>query len=92
MLKRATNRCNLFYTIAALRQNELKSDVARFTTTNQTCLATIQVVVGCEKFLQNVESGSTFWIKSVHVVRFTGTRQTCFAASDVTTVNGVSPA
>ena len=63
MLKRATNRCNLFYTIAALRQNELKSDVARFATTNQTCLATIQVVVGCEKFLQNVQSGSTFWNK-----------------------------
>ena len=63
MLKRATNRCNLFYTIAALRQNELKSDVARFATTNQTCLATIQVVVGCEKFLQKVESGSTFWNK-----------------------------
>ena len=85
MLKRATNRCNLFYIIAALRQNELKSDVARFTTTNQTCLATIQVVVGCEKFLQNVESGSTFWNKISTGSAFTGTRQTCFAARDVTT-------
>ena len=50
MLKRATNRCNLFYTTAALRQSELKSDLARFATTNQTCLATIQVVVGYETF------------------------------------------
>ena len=28
--------------------------------TNQTCLATNQVVAGCEKLLQNIESGSTF--------------------------------
>ena len=60
--------------------------------TNQTCLATNQVVAGCEKLLQNIEGGSTFLKqKSVHVVRFTGTRQICFAASDVTTVNGASP-
>ena len=61
--------------------------------TNQTCLATNQVDAGCEKLLQNVESGSFFKKKkSVHVVRFTGTKQICFAASDVTTVNGASPA
>ena len=29
----------------------------------QTCLATNQVVAGCEKFLQKVESSSTFCIK-----------------------------
>ena len=41
--------------------------------TNQTCLATNQVVAGCEKLLQNIEGGSTFLKqKSVHVVRFTG--------------------
>ena len=31
-------------------------DVARFTSNVQTCLATIQVVAGCEKLLQKVES------------------------------------
>ena len=35
---------------------ELKSDVASFTTHVQTCLATNQVVAGCEKLLQKVES------------------------------------
>ena len=39
---------------------ELKSDVASFTTHVQTCLATNQVFAGCEKLLQKVESNSTF--------------------------------
>ena len=39
--------------LATLLHNELNSDVARFTT-NQTCLATNQVVKGCEKLLQKV--------------------------------------
>ena len=43
-----------------LLQNELNSDVARFTTHVQTCLETNQVVAGCEKLLQNIESSSTF--------------------------------
>ena len=49
-VKRAPNTCK-----------ETKSDVARhFYTQVQTCLATNQVVAGCEKFLQKVESSSTF--------------------------------
>ena len=44
---------------------ELKSDVASLTTHGQTCLATNQVVAGCEKLLQKVESNSTFATKSV---------------------------
>ena len=39
---------------------ELKSDVASLTTHGQTCLAINQVVAGCEKLLQKVESNSTF--------------------------------
>jgi len=33
-----------------------------------------------------------FATKSVHVALFTGLRRTCFAASDVTSLNGVTPA
>ena len=43
-----------------LLQNELKSDLARFTTHVQTCLATNQDVAGCENLLQKVERSSTF--------------------------------
>ena len=50
-------------------QNELKSDVARFTTHVQTCLATNQVVAGCENLLQKVESSSTFCNKPLHMLR-----------------------
>ena len=35
--------------------------------TNQTCLATNQVVAGCEKLLQNVESGSSFFKKNLYM-------------------------
>ena len=80
----------MFYTIAALRQNELKSDVARFTTTNQTCLATIQVVVGCEKFLQNVESGSTFSNKISTGSAFYRHKANLFCSKRRNYVNGVS--
>jgi len=56
---------------------------------NQTSLATNQLVEGCEKLLQKVESSSTFFFftKSVHVARFTGPKQTCFVTSNVTHVN-----
>ena len=57
LIKRATR-------FTAFLQNELKSDVARFTTHIQTCLATNQVVAGCENLLQKVESSSTFWNKT----------------------------
>ena len=58
--------------------------------TNQTCLATNQVVAGFKQLLQKVESNST--TKFVQVARFIGPRQTCFAASDVTPMYGVTPA
>ena len=35
--------------------------------TNQTCLATNQFIVGCEKFLQNVEGGSTFLEQNLYM-------------------------
>ena len=37
---------------ATLLLYELKSDVARFTTENQTCLATNQIAASCEKLLR----------------------------------------
>ena len=40
--------------------NDMNNDVARFTTHVQTCLATTEVVAGCEKLLQKAESGFTF--------------------------------
>ena len=45
-ITRDTNRVTCF---ATMLQNELNSDVARFTTHFQTCLATNQVFAGCEK-------------------------------------------
>ena len=39
--------------------------------TSQTCLATNQVVASCEKFLQKVESSSSFASKLVHTTRST---------------------
>ena len=60
-VKRATKTATCF---AAMHQNELKSDVARFTTHIQTCLAANQVAAGCEKLLQKVESSSTFCNKT----------------------------
>ena len=60
--------------------------------TVQTCLATNQIVAGCENLLQKVESSCSFCISTVCVARFTGPRQTCFAASNVTPLYGVTPA
>ena len=54
----ATKTYNLFCNIA--EKKKLKSDVARFKTHIQICLATNQVFAGCEKLLQKVESSSTF--------------------------------
>ena len=48
--------------LQTLLQNEVKSNVARFSHV-QTCLATNQVVSGCKNLLQKVESSSTFWNK-----------------------------
>ena len=63
-----------------LLQNELMRVLPPM---NQTSLATNQLVKGCEKLLQKVESGSTFFFsKSVHVTRFTGP-----ATSNLTPVN-----
>ena len=45
--------------LQTLRQNEVKSNVARFSHV-QTSLATNQVVSGCKNLLQKVESSSTF--------------------------------
>ena len=56
-VKGPQNRAPCF---ATLLQNELNNDVACFTTLVQTCLATKEVVAGCEKLLQKVESSSTF--------------------------------
>ena len=57
----------------------------------QTCLSTKQLVAGCEKLLQKVESSSISCNKSEKVARFTGLRQTCFALSDVFPVYTVTP-
>ena len=67
-----------------LLQNELNNNTARFTTHNQTCLATNQTVAGCKKVLQGVDL--LYETKSVHVKRFNSPRQTCFAASDINLV------
>ena len=60
--------------------------------TNQTCLGTNQVVAGYEKFLQKIESFSSFATECVYVARFTGPKHTCFASSDVNPVYVVTPA
>ena len=44
MVKQATKRANCF---AILQQDELKSDVARFTSHGQTCLKTNRVAAIC---------------------------------------------
>ena len=55
-VKGPQNRAPCF---ATFLQNELNNDVACFTIHVQTCIATKEVVVGCEKLLQKVESSST---------------------------------
>ena len=55
-VKTASKKFMLFS--AALRQNVLKSDVARFSATNQNCLTTNQFVASCQKLLKKVESCS----------------------------------
>jgi len=44
----------------------LKNDVARFTTHVYTCLATNQVVAGCGKLLQKVESSLFYLFNRFH--------------------------
>ena len=56
-VKGPQNRATCF---ATFLQNELNNDVACFTSHVQTCLATKEVVAGCEKFFQKVDGGSTF--------------------------------
>ena len=56
-VKEPQNRAPCF---ATFLQNELNNDVACFTTLVQTCIVTKEVVAGCEKLLQKVESSSTF--------------------------------
>ena len=73
-------------------QNELKSDVARFTTHESNCLATNQVVTGCESCCGEQKVVLLFVTKSVNVARFIDPRQSCLAASDLTPVYGVTPA
>ena len=59
---------------------ELKSDVASLTTHGQTCLATNQVVAGCEKLLQKVESNSTFCNKICLCCAFYGPKANLFCS------------
>ena len=82
-VKRATKTATCF---AAQHQNELKIDVARFTTHIQTCLAANQVAAGCEKLLQKVESSSTFSNKTRTCCALYRPRPKLFSASDVTPV------
>ena len=56
-VKGPQNRAPCF---ATFLQNELNNDVACFTTHVQTYISTKEVVAGCEKLLQKVESSSTF--------------------------------
>ena len=68
------------------------SDVARFTTHVETCLAANQDVPGCATLLQKEESGSTFGNKMFGTCcALYLSKATVFAASDVTTVYGVAP-
>ena len=68
--------------LAILLQNELSSDVARFTT-HESDLSWNKS--GCCR-LRKV------FAECVYVARFTGPKQTCFAGSDVNPVYGVTPA
>ena len=70
-------------------QASVGGDVAHFTTSRiQTCLATNQVVEGCEKFVAESRVVLLFATKSIRVAGFTGPLQTCPAARDVTHVYG----
>ena len=79
-VKRAAKTCKLFL---------LKSNVARWPT-NQTCLATNQVVVNSEKFLQKLKSSSAFCNKKCTCLRALlaqgPPRKTCLVTTDVTPV------
>lgn len=61
--------------------------------TNQTCLATNQLVAGSKQLLQKVESRQIYVVQQNLYVLFvfTGLRQTCFAISDVTPMFGLTP-
>ena len=80
-VKRATKTCNLFCSIASKR---VKKRCCAFYYPH----AANQVVAGCEKLLQKVESSSTFCNKTCTCCVFY--RPDCFAASDVTPVYGVN--
>ena len=54
---------------ATLPQNELKSDLARFSTHVHTCLVALSGCPGCEKLFQKVESIPTFCKKICHVAQ-----------------------
>ena len=64
-VNRARKPCNF----ATLQQNELKSNVTRFTCLIQTCLSTNQVVTGCENLLKSVEISSTFLQQNLFMLR-----------------------
>jgi len=50
------------------------------------------VQAGCSLKVQiKLQSTSSFFKKSLHVLRFTRPLQTCFAVSDVTPLYGVTP-
>ena len=80
MKNRQQKRATCF---AALLQNELKSDVARFTSHVQTCPVTNHLVSGSEIVLQKVESSCTFFNKICACSAFYRANA-CFAVSDVT--------
>ena len=55
-------------------------------------LQQIRVLKVAKIFCRKWRKVLLFATKSVHVARFTGPSRTCFAASDVTPLNGVTPA
>ena len=60
--------------------------------TNQTCLATIQVVAGWEKSCEGKQRVVYFLQQNLYMLRVLPARQTCFAASDPRPVYGLTPA
>ena len=90
MYREMGNKALQLVIYAALLQNG-SSDVARFTTHVETCLAANQDVPGCATLLEKVESGSTFLNKMFGTCcAFYRPKATVFAASDVTTVYGAA--
>ena len=56
----------------------------RFTSHVQICIATIQVIAGCENLLRKAESSSTFFNKICTSCAFFGPKANLFATNDVT--------